>query len=127
MNTSLFLANLAVTVLLLVVTLVTGKRGRRRAHFIAAPLTVVSLTLAVWQAELYGRDFDFDAVRLNIHLVCAGLSLAALPGTIWTGLRLIRVPQVRLAHKRWVGIFVICTVLAVATACWMFLTAVPKA
>ena len=127
MNTPLFLANLALTVVMLVVTLVTGKTHRRRAHLIAAPVTVVVLVFAIWQAELYGQGFDFDRTRLVVHLVCAGLSLAALPGTIWSGLQLLKRPQARPVHVRWVGIFVVCTVLSVLTAGWMFLSATPKA
>lgn len=126
MSASWFLANLAATVLLLAVTLVTGKTGRRRAHFIAAPVTVVVLALAIWQAELYGQGYDFDSTRLTIHLCFAGLSLASLPGTVWSGLRLVSRPQVRRVHQRWVAVFVLCTVLSVLTAGWMFLSATPK-
>lgn len=126
MNAPLFLANLALTVVMLAVTLWTGKTGRRRAHFTAAPSTVVVLALAIWQAELFGKGYDFDTLRLRVHLICAGLALASLPGTVWSGLKLVRHPQVRAVHRRWVFAFVVLTVLAVLTAGWMFLSATPK-
>lgn len=127
MNAPVFLASLAVTVALLVLTLWTGKSARRRAHFVSAPLTVVALAVAIWQAEMFGRDWEFDHTKLTVHLWCAGTALALLPGTAVSGLMLARDPRWRAAHKRWLAGFVVATLLAVATACWMFVGAVPVA
>ena len=122
----MFLSSLALTVALLVLTLWTGRTGRRKVHFLAAPATVAALAVAIWQAEIFGRDWDFDHVRLTVHLWCAGTALALLPGTVYSGLQLVRKPDWRGAHRRWLAGFVSTTLLAVLTAGWMFLGATPK-
>lgn len=121
----LFLANLAVTVALLALTLASGRAGRRRLHYTLVAATTVALLLAIVQAELFGRGFEFDAMRLNVHLGFAFAALGALPGVAWSGVGLARGRVARPVHRRWVAGFVVLVVLAVATAGWMFLTAVP--
>jgi hypothetical protein len=126
-NTTLFGLNLAVAVLLLVATLVTGKRGRQQLHIRLAVVTVVALLAAIWQAERYGQGFTFVALELEVHMVFAIATLLALPPVAFTGLRLRKADGWRRLHLRCVYLFVTCIVLAILTACYMFLHAVAKA
>lgn len=126
MNLTLFVLNLLAAVALLVVTLITGKRGLKQLHMRMAVITVVVLLLAVLQADLYGHGFTFETVKLQVHLVFAFATLFAIPPVIFTGWKLRNSGQWRRTHLRFVGLFVICVLLAVATACFMFIDAVPK-
>ncbi|KAA3604458.1 MAG: hypothetical protein DWQ01_21710 [Planctomycetota bacterium] len=122
-NGPLFLINLAATVVFLVLAIHAGWRGLRQRHYVTVAITVVLLALAIIQAELYGRRFSFDLTRLYVHLGCAFVSLGCLPGVVWSGLGLARGTVRRPVHRRWVGGFVLFTVLSVLTAGWMFLNA----
>lgn len=123
LNTAAFLINLALTVLLLGLSFWSGRRGRRRLHYGMVTAFLVTLAAAVVQAEIYGRGFRFDPVRLGIHLACAFLAIALVPVAIVTGWRLRTRPASRPAHRRAVGAFVTATGLAIVTAGWMFLSA----
>ncbi len=123
MDLALFLANLVLTVALLAATLWSGRKAKRRLHYRLVVFTVLSLIGAIVQAELFGRSFVFDPVRLNVHLFAAFAALATVPGVVWTGLRLRTRSGSRASHQRWVGAFVGLVLLAVVTACWMFLDA----
>ena len=125
MSTALFLANLALVLLFLGLTLMSGRRGNRELHYGMVISTVLFLFLAIVQAEMIGKDFVFNSLRLEIHLWCAFTALAALPGVIWSGLRLRRDELCRRTHQRWVAGFVLLTLASISTAIWMFLDAVP--
>jgi hypothetical protein len=127
LSTALFVVNLGVTVALLAVTILAGKRARRRLHYAAAVLTLIALAAAIVQAELYGRDYDFPALRLRVHLACAFASLACIPWVVVTGLRLRVRPHARPGHQRAVAAFVVLTAAAILTAVWMLLAATPIA
>ncbi len=120
----LFLANLGLTVVLLVLSLVSGFRRARQAHYTFVLLTTIALVVAIVQAELFGRDYRFEALRLQVHLGFAFAALASLPGVTWSGIGLARGTVRRAIHRRWVYAFVGLTVGSVLTAGWMFLTAV---
>lgn len=126
MNLPLFLLNLGLTVGLVCLSLWTGHRGVRKAHYWTVSVTVVSLLLAIMQAEMYGRGFDFVPWKLNLHLVCAVSCLATVPLVSLSGLRLRTQPAARSVHKRWIRLFLITLACAVVTACFMFLGAEPK-
>ncbi|HEX9794672.1 MAG TPA: hypothetical protein VGC54_11875 [Planctomycetota bacterium] len=126
MNIYLFVANLVLTVVGLGLTAHAGWTGRRTRHFVLAGCTVALLSAAIVQAELFGRDFAFDPVRLRVHLTCAFAALFMLPGVVWSGVGLARARVRRAVHRRWVGAFVALTVAAMATAGWMFFNADPN-
>ncbi|TAH35960.1 MAG: hypothetical protein EYC70_11975 [Planctomycetota bacterium] len=123
MNSPLFIANLALTVVLLGLTIHAGLTHRRRRHYVLVALTVTALAAAIVQAELYGRGFRFEPWRLGVHLACAFSALATLPGVAWSGLGLARARVRRVVHRRWVSAFVTLALLAIATAGFMFLNA----
>lgn len=125
MNTSLFVLNLLAAVALLVVTLMTGKRRQKLLHIRMAVVTVVVLLLAIVQADMYGRGFSFVDWELKVHLVFAISCLISLPPVIYSGYRLRRESRWRRPHARFVTLFVVLTVMAVLTACYMFLHAEP--
>jgi hypothetical protein len=110
----------------LALTLRSGKLGLRKSHFYLVGLTFLSLLGAIWQAELYGRDFEFNPTRLTIHLGFASSALASFPGVIYSGYKLLSKSAWRYAHKRWVGVFVSLVVLSIITAVWMFVDAQSK-
>lgn len=112
--------------MLLGLTLWSGRTGRRPLHYCMVAATLLALTGAVIQAEIYGRKFEFDPVRLRIHLACAFTAIGLVPFAAVTGWRLRTRPAARRAHQRAVGAFVAVTGLAIATAGWMFLTATAK-
>lgn len=117
-----FWVALATTVVLLVVALASGMRGRRRLHLVAGPLAMVSLVAAVLLTELVSRRYAFDADVKAIHLVCAKIGgLLALP-VVLTGLWLWRSEKARLLHRVAVWLFVVATLVATATGVWMFST-----
>lgn len=125
MNAELFLINLFLVVLFLGLTLFSGKRGNRELHYGMALNTVLFLVFAIIQAEMFGRGYEFNSTRLNIHLWFAFTALISLPGVVWSGLRLRKNGAVRSVHKRWVAGFVILTLGAILTAGWMFLDSTP--
>ena len=125
MNTTLFVLNLAATVALLVVTLITGKRGLKLLHIRIALTTVVVLLLAVVQADMYGHGFTFEDLELKVHLIFAFATLFAVLPVIYSGYHLRRESRWRHTHARFVTLFVCLTVAAVLTAGYMFLHAVP--
>lgn len=92
-------------------------------HYPLAALTLLSLTAAIVQAELFGRDYAFEALRLRVHLTCASLALLSVPWVAVSGLRLRTRPAARRGHRRAVAAFVSLTALAILTAGWMFLNA----
>jgi hypothetical protein len=125
-NTTTFLINLGVTIMLLAFTIRSGKMGERRSHYYLVAFTFVSLVAAIWQAELYGRDFVFDQVKLTVHLCFAFSALLSFPGVVYSGLKLRCHPTWRQAHKRWIGSFVSLVGFSVLTALYMFIDAKSK-
>ncbi|MBC8370449.1 MAG: hypothetical protein H8E25_10645 [Planctomycetes bacterium] len=126
MNTTTFLLNLGLTVVLLGLTIRSGKMGVRKTHFYLVFFTLLSLLAAIYQAELYGRDFEFTSWRLNVHLSFAFAALASFPGVVFSGFKLINRSTWRQAHNRWVGSFVSLVGFSVITAVLMFIDAQSK-
>lgn len=124
-NGPLFAANLLATILALGLAVRAGLGGRRRQHYTWVGLTLILLLGAIWQAELFGRRFEFESWRLRLHLACAFSALVVLPGVAWSGVGLARARVARRIHRRWVVGFVVLVCLAVLTAGWMFLSAEP--
>ena len=118
-----FLAHLLVATVLVVATLWTGRKGRRRQHYFVAVAAVLSLLLTVREAGLYGKGFSFDSTRLSVHLVFAGLCMAAIPGLIYSGLKLRKNMHARPLHQRWILFFMLMLLATFSTAGWMFMSA----
>ncbi len=127
MNTPLFLLNLGLTVLLVGLSLWTGKRGVRRQHYLTVVVALVSLALAILQADLYGHGFEFVRWKLGVHLSFATACLLSIPFVALSGLALRHHPQARPRHRRCILAFLILLGFTVLTACYMFLDAKPLA
>lgn len=126
MNGTVFALSVLVTVALLACTIWTGLTARRRAHYPCAVLTVIGLTIAIFQARIYGEAFVIPGDRLRIHLGFAFTALGLLPFAVTTGILLIRRARVRLWHRIFVWAFVVTTVIAMACALWMLDGALAK-
>lgn len=122
----LFWIAFGVTLASLVTTLITGFTHRRRAHFWAAPTTVVLLAITIVLAERLVRDHDFPAAQMRIHLVFAKSAAALVIPVVVTGLALVRRPGWRRAHLVCVALFVLTTVAATVTGIWVFSLSTPK-
>jgi len=125
-NGTVFALSVLVTVALLGFTIWTGLTARRRAHYPFAVLTVIGLSIAIYQARIYGEAFEIPEDRLRIHLGFAFTALGLLPFAVTTGILLIRRARVRLWHRIFVWTFVATTVTAMGCALWMLDGAVAK-
>ncbi|MEQ1631570.1 MAG: hypothetical protein ABL997_04300 [Planctomycetota bacterium] len=115
-----FWVALVATVVLLVLALVSGLRGRRRAHLIAGPAAMVSLAIAILLTEQLAQRYVFPEPVRSIHLWCAKVGgLLAIP-VILSGIWLWRRPAVRRLHRYSVFAFVVATLVATGTGIWMF-------
>lgn len=111
---------LAVTVGLIVASLVTGLRRRRRLHLWLGPLTIVMLVVTVVLTEQLASRYDFPADVKAVHMPCAKVGgLMALP-VVLTGLWLWRSPRARRWHRLAVYAWLLAVLVAAATGIWMF-------
>ncbi len=121
-----FWVALSATVVLIALALVSGWQRKRRAHLVAGPASMASLTIAILLTEQLARLYTFVPEVQRIHLICAKVGgLLALPVVI-TGIWLWRRPAARRMHVFAVWAFVIATLVATATGIWMFAGAVLK-
>jgi len=121
-----FWLSFLLTVVLLVVTLASGLRGRRRLHLLTGPLTMVALALTIVLTEQLLARYDFPADVKAIHLPCAKAGgLLALP-VIATGIWYWRRPRARNWHRAAVALWLLAVVVATATGLWMFAQGAPR-
>lgn len=121
-----FAIALALTVLLLVGTLVTGFRGQRRAHVPFAILTILALLAAIWFAETIGRYWVFPATALRIHLSFAWAGTILILPVLVSGVLALRRPGPARWHRRLVFAFLGIVLCAIGTGIWIFATGTPK-
>ncbi|MFK7742333.1 MAG: hypothetical protein AB8H80_18615 [Planctomycetota bacterium] len=115
-----FWISFVLTVLLLVVSLVSGFGGKRKLHVVTGPLTIVSLAVAIWLTEQLMRQYEFPREELDFHLIFAKSGgLLALPVAI-TGIWYLRSPKARLWHRAAVLIWLVSVLMATATGLWVF-------
>lgn len=118
-----FLALLLITTVLVAATLWTGRQGKRAMHYTVAVTAVLALLVTIREAGIFGKGFEFESLRLNVHLFCAGLCLLSLPGLVYSGWKLRKNPSARRLHQRWIFAFLLSLLATFSTAGWMFLTA----
>ncbi len=125
-STLLFWCALGATVLLIVLSLVSGYRRKRRVHLVTGPLTMVALVLAVIETEALMRRYDFPQQALDTHLIFAKAGgLLALP-VIATGIWLWRNPRARFWHRLAVWLWLLSVLAATGTGLWIFGLATAK-
>ena len=98
-GTATFILNLLVTVLLLILTVHSGRRGLRKRHYFLVFATLLSLILAIRQAGIYGKSFEFNPLRLSIHLGFAFSALASFLGVAASGVLLIKSDADKIAKQ----------------------------
>lgn len=115
-----------VTVALLVVSLVSGFRAKRRVHLVTGPLTIVAVAVTIFLTEQLSRAYDFPRDELDFHLIFAKAGvLLALP-VVATGIWLWRNPRVRRLHLATVIVWLLAVLAATGTGLWVFDMATPK-
>lgn len=108
------------TVLLLVASLYTGIRRRRKVHLWLGPLTIVAMAIAIWETEKLMVQYTFPEEELAFHLIFAKAGgLLALP-VMLTGLWLWRRPRARVWHRVAVVVWLAAVLMATCTGLWMF-------
>ena len=114
------------TVVLLLVSLVSGLMGRRRVHLVTGPMTIVMLAVAVVMTEQLMRGYTFPPDEMRIHLRLAKSAAAMAVFVVVTGVWLWRRPAARIWHQWAVWLFVILTLSATGTGLWVFGLSVAK-
>lgn len=111
---------LVVTVLMIVMSLITGFRRKRKVHLWLGPLTLVAMAIAIVLTEQLMSNYTFPDDELAIHLVFAKAGgLLAIPVAL-TGLWLWRTEKARLWHRVSVFVWLAAVLTATGTGLWMF-------
>lgn len=117
---------LAVTTLLLVASIVSGKLGKRKAHLWWVIVTGVSLFITIWLAKEAGKHYNFPEDRHAIHMPLARLAFVLLLGPLITGPLHWFGKVSRRAHLIPVILFVVAVLAAFGTGAWMMAGATEK-
>ena len=122
-----FVGSLVVTLVLVALAVLTGSKGRRRAHLASVVSTVGSLVVTIVLAVRMGRGYDLEAAgRITpVHLTLARVASLALLAAIVGGILTWRNPRRRPLHQSLVFLALALTVLALVTGTWMVLAAEP--
>jgi hypothetical protein len=122
-----FWVALVLTVALLVATLWTAWRGRRRLHLVLGPTTILALAVTIVLTEQLVAHYDFPAAAKAVHMPCAKAGgLLAVPVLV-TGVWLWRSERARAWHRAAVWIWLVAVLAATATGVWMFAGGVVRA
>lgn len=111
------------TLALLVLALVSGHRRQRRVHLLAAPLSIVSLAVAVVLTEQLVRGYVWEGEakeRLRVHLWFAKSAGALVLPVVVTGVWLWLRPAARRWHAIAVWVFMVAALAATGTGIWAF-------
>jgi hypothetical protein len=122
---ALLLAELGVTVALLVIACWTGHKAKRKPHLLFVVATLAGLVVTILQAEHVGTLYDLEvAGRLTpIHLSIAYVATASFLLPIATGVMTWRNAARKKAHRACVLIAVVFTVAAAVTGTMMLMAA----
>lgn len=122
-----FLLFLALTLVALGATVVTGVRGRVKLHLPCVGASVVLLGVTIWFAEQLGREFDLDSAGAitPVHLALAKLATLSYLLPLVTGVMTLRNRRHRKLHLALALFTLGLTVAAAVTGTWMILVAEP--
>ena len=123
-----FYAVFLTTVVIVAITAMLGRLGRRAPHLSAALVSALALAYTVYLAENLGRAWVIPRSALVIHLIFANSGALAFLVVVFTGARLWRRddPGRRRLHRRMVVLFLVMVVLAGSTGTWMLQLAQPR-
>lgn len=122
-----FWISFAVTLGLLVTSLISGLRGGRRVHLVTGPLTLVMLGITIACTKILIRNYEFPPEQLSFHLKFSITATCAALPVLLTGLWLWKCPAARVWHRIAVYSFVVLALLATGTGIWLFGYATLKA
>lgn len=120
-----FLLFLALTLVALGVTVISGFKARRKIHIPAVAVSVVLLLITIYYAEQLGTQYDLESAGAiyQVHLFFAYTSTPAYLLPIVTGLRTLKRPATLRWHKRCAFFVLLMTVLSAGTGTAMVLMA----
>lgn len=122
-----FLCSLAVTLLVLGVTVWSGVKARLKVHLPAVATAVVCLGVTIYFAERLGEEYDLDksgAIK-GVHLFLAKLATLAYLMPLVSGVLTLRDRRHRRLHLVLALVTLLLTVAAAVTGTWMVLAAEP--
>jgi hypothetical protein len=122
-----FVLFLVITLGLLGAVVVTGKKSLRRRHLTLVALAYIGLGLAIYYAELLGKEYDLDSAGLiyPVHLAFAKTTVYAYLLPVITGIMTIKAKCTRTTHGRVAVAVILLTVVTAVTGLWMVLAATP--
>jgi hypothetical protein len=122
-----FVLFLVITLVLLGAVVVTGKKSLRRRHLTLVALAYIGLGLAIYYAELLGKEYDLDSAGLiyPVHLAFAKTTVYAYLLPVITGIMTIKAKCTRTTHGRVAVAVILLTVVTAVTGLWMVLAATP--
>ncbi len=120
-----FLITLGITLVLLGLVVVTGKRSQRRRHLPLVALTLITLGATIYFAERLGEHYDFSSGQKihDVHIFLAKTTVVAYLLPIATGLWTIRDARRRTLHGRVALTVLGLTVLTAVTGVAMLIAA----
>ena len=116
----------ALTLVGLVATLVTGRRGLRKVHLRLAPLTIGLLVITIVFAERVGMIRSFPEEEMRIHLYFAWSAAILVLPVVASGLGYRANPRWRKVHLACVILFSVAMVVALCTGIWAYSLSTPK-
>jgi hypothetical protein len=122
-----FVLFLVITLVLLGAVVVTGKKSLRRRHLTLVALAYIGLGLAIYYAELLGKEYDLrSAGRIYpVHLAFAHATVYAYLLPVITGIMTIKAKCTRTTHGRVAVAVILLTVVTAVTGLWLVLAATP--
>jgi hypothetical protein len=123
-----FVLFLVITLVLLGAVVVTGKKSLRRRHLTLVALAYIGLGLAIYYAELLGKEYDLDSAGLiyPVHLAFAKTTVYAYLLPVITGIMTIKAKCTRTTHGRVAVAVILLTVVTAVTGLWLVLAATPR-
>ena len=105
----------------LAITVATGWKSQRKAHFAALAVLIPLFSFTIFVAESVGRVRTFEPLAFQVHMWMAWSGVVTLVAAIASGvLRLAA--GTRLPHRVAVASFLLAVVAAVGTGVWMIST-----
>ena len=120
-----FLVSLALTVVALLVTVVSGLRKQRHAHLRRAIVTVLLMAVTIVFAFLLGDVREFPAEEMAIHKIFSRTGAYMVPPVAITGAMLWRRPGWRWPHRLCIGVFLVGVLGAAVTGVWILALSTP--
>lgn len=123
-----FLVFLVVTLALLALAVVTGRRAFRRRHLTCVVLAFASLGATIYFAEKLGHGYDLESAGdlYTFHLTIAKTTVAIYLLPLVTGIATLRRPRWRKLHGKVAWIVILATLVTAVSGAAMVLSAEPK-